>query len=127
MIQRYLHAMALIEALSAELGTTSYIWGGWTLDIYQERFLRTHADIDCLVIDLHQRFVPFSERLPEGGWEVRNLLDSYLYGMTLSSAPYFRRTPPDCPQWAQVVEEAVFGSEWFERWRVPDEPRRRIL
>jgi len=40
------------------------------------------------------------------------------YGMTLSSALYFRRAPPDCPQWVQVVEEAVFGSEWFERWMV---------
>jgi FMN phosphatase YigB (HAD superfamily) len=40
------------------------------------------------------------------------------YGMTLSSALYFRRAPPGCPQWTEVVEEVVFGSECFERWMV---------
>jgi len=40
--------MALIEAMSAELGTTPYIWGGWTLDIHHGRPLRAHGDIGCL-------------------------------------------------------------------------------
>jgi FMN phosphatase YigB (HAD superfamily) len=38
------------------------------------------------------------------------------YGMTLSSALYFRRAPPGCSQWTEVVEQAIFGSEWFDRW-----------
>jgi len=38
------------------------------------------------------------------------------YGMTLCSALYSRRAPPGCPQWTQVIEQAIFGSEWFDRW-----------
>lgn len=36
--------------------------------------------------------------------------------MTLSSALYFRRAPPGCPQWTEVVEQAIFRSAWFDRW-----------
>jgi hypothetical protein len=77
-IQEYLDAMALVEAVSAEIGTTSYIWGGWTLDIHYGRPLRAHGDIDCFVTDLHQHLAPFSERLQEAGWEVESVLDGYL-------------------------------------------------
>ncbi|MFN2133294.1 MAG: hypothetical protein ACK2VD_22400 [Anaerolineae bacterium] len=38
------------------------------------------------------------------------------YGMTLSSALYFRQAPPGCPQWAEVMEKAIFESEWSDRW-----------
>jgi len=78
MMQRYLDAMALVEAVSAEIGTTSYIWGGWTLDIHHGQLLRAHGDIDCLVTDLHQHLVPFSERLQEASWEVKTVLDGHL-------------------------------------------------
>jgi hypothetical protein len=78
MIHQYLDAMALIEAISAEIGTTCYIWGGWTLDIHEARPLRTHGDIDCFVVGLHQHLVPFSERLQEAGWEVKTVLDGHL-------------------------------------------------
>jgi hypothetical protein len=78
MIQQHLDAMALIEAISAELGTVPYLWGGWTVDIYHGRPTRAHGDIDCFVVDLHQHVPAFSERLLEAAWEVRTVLDGYL-------------------------------------------------
>jgi FMN phosphatase YigB (HAD superfamily) len=48
------------------------------------------------------------------------------YGMTLSSALYFRQAPPDCPLWAKVVEQAIFGSEWFDRWMAGEVSVREI-
>lgn len=78
MIQQYLDAMALIETVSAELGTVPYLWGGWTVDIYHGRPTRAHGDIDCFVVDLHQHVPAFSERLLEAAWEVRTVLDGYL-------------------------------------------------
>ena len=70
--------MALIEAISAELGTLAYIWGGWMLDIYKGQFLRDHSDVDCFVVDLYQLFARFGERLFQEGWQVRNPLDGHL-------------------------------------------------
>jgi hypothetical protein len=78
MIQKHLDAMGLIEAISDELGTVSYLWGGWTLDIYHGRSLRAHSDIDCFVVDLYSYLRPISARLHEAGWEVRTVLDGYL-------------------------------------------------
>jgi hypothetical protein len=78
MMQGYLDALALVEAVASEIGTTSYIWGGWTLDIHEGRLLRAHGDIDCFVTDLHQHLGPFSERLQEAGWKVKTVLDGYL-------------------------------------------------
>ncbi len=47
-------AMRLVEAISAQLGTTSYIWGGFTMDIYEGRMLREHGDLDYLTVDLER-------------------------------------------------------------------------
>jgi FMN phosphatase YigB (HAD superfamily) len=38
------------------------------------------------------------------------------YGMTLCSDLYSRQAPPGCPQWTEVLEQAVFQSAWFDRW-----------
>lgn len=48
------------------------------------------------------------------------------YGFTLSSAFYFRRAPPSCPEWTQVVEETIFGSERFDRWMTGEVSIREI-
>jgi hypothetical protein len=78
--QRSLEAMTTIEALSAELGTRAYVWGGWSLDIHQGRVTREHSDIDCFVVDLYRLFAPFRDRLLEQGWETRDPLDGHLLG-----------------------------------------------
>ncbi len=49
-----LAAMRLVEAISTRLGTTSYIWGGFTLDIYQGHPLREHGDLDYLTVGLER-------------------------------------------------------------------------
>lgn len=47
-----LAGMRLVEAISASVGTVSYIWGGFTQDIYEGRLLREHSDLDYLTVDL---------------------------------------------------------------------------
>ncbi len=41
-----------ITEVSTACGTTSYIWGGLTVDLYQGRFLRKHHDIDAFTLNL---------------------------------------------------------------------------
>ncbi|HEY3378086.1 MAG TPA: hypothetical protein VGL77_11395 [Armatimonadota bacterium] len=44
--QRYLTFMRDIYDVAQACATTTYIWGGFTLDIYNGRFLREHHDLD---------------------------------------------------------------------------------
>jgi hypothetical protein len=42
----YLSFLRDIFEVSAACGTKTYIWGGFTTDIYEGRFLREHGDLD---------------------------------------------------------------------------------
>lgn len=59
--------MASIEAIAAGLGTSAYIWGGWAPDIYRQRFLREHSDIDCSIYVLKM-----NPRLMNPDWRPRD-------------------------------------------------------
>jgi hypothetical protein len=43
---KYLTFLRDIYEVSAACGTKTYIWGGFTTDIYEGRFLREHGDLD---------------------------------------------------------------------------------
>lgn len=61
--QALLSAMALVEQVSSMLDTTSYLWGGCALDVYQGHILRDHSDLDYLTEDLYTHFSRFAEQL----------------------------------------------------------------
>ncbi|MCG8501861.1 MAG: hypothetical protein MJB12_15865 [Firmicutes bacterium] len=50
--QHYLELMKDIYEVSNLCSTKTYVWGGFTLDIFEERFLQEHEDLDCFVLDL---------------------------------------------------------------------------
>ena len=64
-----LATMALVEALSARLGTLSYLWGGCALDAYEGRILRAHRDIDYMTVGLAGLGPQFAALFREAGWE----------------------------------------------------------
>ncbi|MBN1995758.1 MAG: hypothetical protein JW953_23940 [Anaerolineae bacterium] len=74
----YLTAMSLVEALSARLGVTSYIWGGFTLDIYQGHLLREHQDLDYLTENLHTLIPQLSALFVAQGWQPEKLANGDL-------------------------------------------------
>ena len=45
----YLNFMKDIYDISSELSIRTYIWGGFTTDIFEETFLREHEDLDGFV------------------------------------------------------------------------------
>lgn len=70
-----LSAMELVETFSKSLKTTSWIWGGFTIDIYENRILREHDDLDYLTLNLHSLIPKFSELFASDRWQV-NVLEN---------------------------------------------------
>jgi hypothetical protein len=71
--QSVLEAMRLVESISAGLNTTSWIWGGFAVDIQQGCFLREHRDLDYLTLNLHTLVREFAEGFEDAGWQSRRL------------------------------------------------------
>ncbi len=70
-----LSAMKLVETFSKNLKTVSWIWGGFTIDIYENRFVREHDDLDYLTLNFHSLLPQFSELFAGSGWQV-NVLEN---------------------------------------------------
>ncbi|MEZ4861385.1 MAG: GNAT family N-acetyltransferase [Caldilineaceae bacterium] len=68
--QMILQSVALVEQISALVGTTSYIWGGLTLDVYAGRLLRKHDDIDYLTVNLCELREAFTQQFATAGCTV---------------------------------------------------------
>jgi hypothetical protein len=68
-----LSVMELVETFSRKLKTISWIWGGFTVDIYENRVLRKHDDLDYLTLNLHNLIPQFSEMFISCGWQVKVL------------------------------------------------------
>lgn len=71
--QKHLDAMALVEGVSRSLKTVSWVWGGYTTDIYVGRILRAHDDLDYLTLNLHRLKSQFAETFSHHGWQTKDL------------------------------------------------------
>jgi hypothetical protein len=76
--QKHRNAMALVESVSRSLKTTSWIWGGYTTDIYMGRILREHDDIDYLTLNLHLLKSKLAEIFLNQGWQTKALVNGDL-------------------------------------------------
>ena len=76
--QKNLDAMRLVESVSRSLKTVSWIWGGFTTDIYVGRILREHDDLDYLTLNLHPLKSKFAEAFSSHGWQTENLVNGDL-------------------------------------------------
>lgn len=70
-----LQAMGLVETYSKSLNTSSWIWGGFTIDIFENRILREHDDLDYLTLNLHSLIPQFITLFENNGWQA-NLLEN---------------------------------------------------
>ncbi|MCG8639703.1 MAG: hypothetical protein MI862_08195 [Desulfobacterales bacterium] len=48
----YLEFMKDIYEVSNICSTKTYVWGGFTLDIFEGEFLREHSDLDCFILNM---------------------------------------------------------------------------
>ena len=71
--QHLLDAIKLIETVSKNLETITWLWGGLVVDITQGGFLREHDDLDCLTMNLHQLKSQFSGVFKKLRWVTKDL------------------------------------------------------
>jgi hypothetical protein len=76
--RKYLDTITVVEHVSTSLKTVSWIWGGFTTDIYMGRILREHDDLDYLTLNLHGLQTKFVEVFSEHGWEAKNVVNGDL-------------------------------------------------
>jgi hypothetical protein len=70
--------MQLIESVSWPLNAVSWIWGGFTTDIYMGQILREHDDLDYLTLNLHLLSSQFVEAFLNYGWRAEDLVNGDL-------------------------------------------------
>ena len=75
---KHLDAMRLVESVSRSLKTISWIWGGFTTDVYAGRILREHDDLDHLTSNLHRSKSEFVEAFSSHGWQTEHLVNGDL-------------------------------------------------
>lgn len=76
--QKHLEAMAFVERVSRSLKTTSWIWGGCSVDICMGRILREHDDIDYLTLNLHRLKSQITETFSGRGRQTKELVNGDL-------------------------------------------------
>ncbi len=74
----HLSAMKLVETFSKNLNTFSWIWGGFTIDIYENQILREHDDLDYLTLNLHSLIPEFVKLFENCGWQTQLLINGDL-------------------------------------------------
>ena len=70
--------MQLVEKVSTSIHTLSWIWGGYTVDVYENRILRQHEDIDYLTLNLHDLLPQFTQLFENDGWQTTLLVNGDL-------------------------------------------------
>lgn len=69
----WLDAMTSIETVSTICNTTSWVWGGFGVDINYGRILREHDDLDFLTLNLGLLIPEFTGGFTRRGWQVQHL------------------------------------------------------
>jgi hypothetical protein len=66
--RRYLTFLEDICAVSLACKTRTYIWGGFTLDIFEGRFLREHHDLDGFTFNLLELLPELTNQFEQAGY-----------------------------------------------------------
>jgi len=72
----YLRLLSDVCAVSKEVGTRSYVWGGLVVDVLSGRLLREHHDLDCFALDLGEHQLQMIDRFEALGFAI-TVLDEF--------------------------------------------------
>lgn len=118
----YLVALRLVARFSGSLHTTSWVWGGFTMDVYENRILREHDDVDYLTLHLHTLIPGFITLFESIGWRTRLLSNGDLKIETPGLKIHLGHVEfSDRVRWTHDGEN---GSLWFPREWLCAHPRR---
>ncbi|MBD3280280.1 hypothetical protein GF389_02020 [Candidatus Dojkabacteria bacterium] len=63
----------MIENFTSQLGTIAYAWGGLIPDIYNDKILREHDDVEHLVLNIYDYIPKLQEMFTSEGWNTEIL------------------------------------------------------
>ncbi len=112
--------MALVETYSKILNTLSWIWGGYTVDIYKNHILRPHNDIDYLTLNLHRLLPDFVQLFENDGWQTTLLENGDLKAAQDSGKIQLGHV--ELSEKASWTHNGLKGSLWFPREWLSSEP-----
>lgn len=117
--QRYLTFLRDIAEVSAACDTVTYIWGGFTLDLFEGRFLREHHDLDGFTRDLLDRLPALSAHYEQRGYTVafRDDIDMLTIGSEGLHAAFNRlEVDEDIAMWRHIGNEGTvyFPVDWLD-------------
>jgi hypothetical protein len=117
--EQQLQAMELLETYSKRLHTIPWIWGGYTIDVYENRFLREHEDLDYLTLNLHGLIPQLTYLFENDGWQTTLMENSDLnaeHGSVKIQLGHVELSAKAC--WTHNGEK---GSLWFPlEWLNPN-------
>lgn len=76
--QHYLQFIKDIYEVSAALSVRTYIWGGFTQDIFEGRFLREHGDLDGFVENMMAVLEQLIQQYESRGYHTRFMEDFHM-------------------------------------------------
>lgn len=109
----HLHGMALAESYSETNNTFSWIWDGYTVDVYENCILRAHDDLDYLTLNLHGLIPQFTKCFENDGWQTTLLENGDLKAERESTKIQLGHV--ELSDKACWTHNGLKGSLWFPR------------
>lgn len=118
--RRYLEFIKDIYEVSASCATTTYIWGGFTLDILKSRFPREHHDLDGFTLNLLDVLPQVTELYEDRGYETEFNRDFDILGIRKEGlhASFNRlESDGDTAMWRHIGNEGTvyFPMDWLDK------------
>lgn len=121
--QHYLEFLRDIYEVSLACETVTYIWGGFTLDIVEGRFLREHHDLDGFTLNLLEVLPDMTARYESCGYKVEFNEDFDILGISRGGLhAAFNRLETDgaMMMWRHIGNE---GTVYVPAYWLDDTPR----
>lgn len=67
--KRTLQGFSFMEMITSQIGVKAFLWGGWLPDIYSNRLLRKHEDMDYLIENLYDCRNKLQQIYKTYGWK----------------------------------------------------------
>ena len=119
--ENLLSAMKQVEGFSTALNTTSWVWGGLVVDIYQGRVTREHDDLDYLTLNLHDLIAPMTSMIQGAGWRAQRLENGDIQLEKDKTKIHFGHV--EFSQEVRWTHNGKLGSLYFQMDWLPQQPR----
>lgn len=116
----YLELLQDIYEISTLSGTKTYIWGGLTIDIFEEKFLREHGDLDGFIANMVSKLAELTKLYQQKGYQTEYVNDIGMFKVkkgdvhaSFNSVEF----KDDCAIWKHIGDDGAvyFPTNWLDQ------------